>query len=78
MNRSEGKAAVVGLESVWAALDGMNAPVGETRSLAMFEQVMVKLEQQERRRRRAKQLVRTISAVVAAATSAGALRLLTH
>jgi hypothetical protein len=78
MNRSEGKAAVVGLANVWAALDSMNAPMGEARSLAMFEQLMVKVERQERRRRRVRQLMRTISAVVAAATGAGAYRLLTH
>jgi hypothetical protein len=79
MNRSEGKAAVAGgLENVWEALDTMNAPIDENRSLAMFQQVMAKLEKQEQRRRRARSLMRTISAVVAAATGAGAYRLLTH
>jgi hypothetical protein len=78
MNRSEGKAAVGGIESVWAALDEMSAPIAEERSLAMFQQVMVKLEKQEQRRRRVRHVMRTVSAVVAAATGAGAYRLLTH
>jgi hypothetical protein len=66
----------VEMARVRVVLDRMNAPLGQQHSLAMFGQVMRKLEHQQRRRRRLGQLARALSALMAGVIGAGVLRLL--
>jgi hypothetical protein len=65
------------LARVAAELDRMDPPLGEAESRARFTALMVRVDRQRRRREHARHIFRAVSAVLAAATGAGAYRLLT-
>jgi hypothetical protein len=79
MTRWGGSSIVVKGRNLVDILDSMDTPLDEARSAALFEQMMVRLAEQERERQRVRSVARTVGAVCAmfASARAGAFRLFT-